>query len=76
MLIEFLDYSNKYTLSPLIRYSLIGLREHIKKRPPLATTEKVQQLVRVRLMIKSTSIKSLEYLFVPKYPTCSHVNRQ
>ncbi|KAL2519589.1 Anthranilate phosphoribosyltransferase [Abeliophyllum distichum] len=27
-------------------YSLIGLREHIKKRPPLATTEKVQQLVR------------------------------
>ncbi|OWM76102.1 hypothetical protein CDL15_Pgr009748 [Punica granatum] len=29
-------------------YSLIGLREHIKKRPPLATTEKVQQLVRAR----------------------------
>ncbi|CAI0390387.1 unnamed protein product [Linum tenue] len=27
-------------------YSLIQLREHIKKRPPLATTEKVQQLVR------------------------------
>ncbi|CAN0896263.1 Anthranilate phosphoribosyltransferase [Linum grandiflorum] len=27
-------------------YSLIKLREHIKKRPPLATTEKVQQLVR------------------------------
>ncbi|PIM98154.1 hypothetical protein CDL12_29365 [Handroanthus impetiginosus] len=27
-------------------YSLIGLREHIKKRPPLATTEKVQQFVR------------------------------
>ncbi|XP_047332174.1 anthranilate phosphoribosyltransferase [Impatiens glandulifera] len=27
-------------------YSLIGLREHIKKRPPLATTEKVQQYVR------------------------------
>ncbi|KAK2983348.1 hypothetical protein RJ640_016086 [Escallonia rubra] len=27
-------------------HSLIGLREHIKKRPPLATTEKVQQLVR------------------------------
>ncbi|XP_073295188.1 uncharacterized protein [Primulina huaijiensis] len=26
--------------------SLIGLREHIKKRPPLATTEKVQQFVR------------------------------
>lgn len=29
------------------RYSLVGLREHIKKRPPLATTEKVQQLIRV-----------------------------
>ncbi|KAF2301665.1 hypothetical protein GH714_028556 [Hevea brasiliensis] len=29
-------------------YSLIGLREHIKKRPPLATTEKVQQFVRAR----------------------------
>lgn len=29
-------------------YSVIGLREHIKKRPPLATTEKVQQLVRAR----------------------------
>ncbi|KAK3041839.1 hypothetical protein RJ639_000355 [Escallonia herrerae] len=29
-------------------HSLIGLREHIKKRPPLATTEKVQQLVRAR----------------------------
>ncbi|CAN1152254.1 Anthranilate phosphoribosyltransferase [Linum perenne] len=29
-------------------YSLIGLREHIKKRPPLATTEKVQQLVRAK----------------------------
>ncbi|KFK41469.1 hypothetical protein AALP_AA2G134800 [Arabis alpina] len=27
-------------------YSLIGMREHIKKRPPLATTEKVQQFVR------------------------------
>eukprot|EP00268_Persea_americana_P054057 TRINITY_DN6164_c0_g1_i5.p1 TRINITY_DN6164_c0_g1~~TRINITY_DN6164_c0_g1_i5.p1 ORF type:complete len:422 (-),score=75.75 TRINITY_DN6164_c0_g1_i5:688-1953(-) len=27
-------------------YSLVGLREHIKKRPPLATTEKVQQFVR------------------------------
>ncbi|KAK3416756.1 hypothetical protein EUGRSUZ_H02516 [Eucalyptus grandis] len=27
-------------------YSLIGLREHIKKRPPLATSEKVQQYVR------------------------------
>ncbi|KAL1539330.1 anthranilate phosphoribosyltransferase [Salvia divinorum] len=29
-------------------YSLIELREHIKKRPPLATTEKVQQLVRAK----------------------------
>ncbi|XP_068641483.1 uncharacterized protein [Aristolochia californica] len=27
-------------------YSLIGLREHIKKRPPLATSEKVQQYLR------------------------------
>ncbi|KAK2354647.1 anthranilate phosphoribosyltransferase [Trifolium repens] len=27
-------------------YSLIGIREHIKKRPPLATTEKVQQYVK------------------------------
>ncbi|CAN6844399.1 unnamed protein product [Brassica oleracea] len=27
-------------------YSLVGMREHIKKRPPLATTEKVQQFVR------------------------------
>ncbi|XP_010415741.1 PREDICTED: uncharacterized protein LOC104701698 isoform X1 [Camelina sativa] len=27
-------------------YSLIEMREHIKKRPPLATTEKVQQFVR------------------------------
>lgn len=29
------------------RFSLVGLREHIKKRPPLATSEKVQQFVRV-----------------------------
>ncbi|ONK81230.1 uncharacterized protein A4U43_C01F26780 [Asparagus officinalis] len=29
-------------------YSLIGLREHIKKRPPIATSEKVQQFVRAR----------------------------
>ncbi|KAI8527011.1 hypothetical protein RHMOL_Rhmol12G0043400 [Rhododendron molle] len=29
-------------------YSLIGLREHIKKRPPVATSEKVQQFVRSR----------------------------
>ncbi|KAK9707411.1 hypothetical protein RND81_07G196000 [Saponaria officinalis] len=29
-------------------YSLIGLREHIQKRPPLATSEKVQQFVMAR----------------------------
>ncbi|XVE74980.1 hypothetical protein DITRI_Ditri12bG0061400 [Diplodiscus trichospermus] len=29
-------------------YSLIGLREQIKKRPPLATTEKVQQFIRAK----------------------------
>ncbi|KAF0895949.1 hypothetical protein E2562_018022 [Oryza meyeriana var. granulata] len=29
-------------------YSIIGLREHIKKRPPLATSEKVQQFVRAK----------------------------
>ncbi|KAL3512684.1 hypothetical protein ACH5RR_025401 [Cinchona calisaya] len=29
-------------------YSLVGLREHIKKRPPLATSEKIQQIVRAR----------------------------
>ncbi|OMO80081.1 Glycosyl transferase, family 3 [Corchorus olitorius] len=29
-------------------YSLIGVREHIKKRPPLATTEKVQQFIRAK----------------------------
>ncbi|KAH1239067.1 hypothetical protein GmHk_08G023589 [Glycine max] len=28
-------------------YSLIKIREHIKKRPPLATTEKVQQYVKL-----------------------------
>uniref|UniRef100_J3L9B9 Glycosyl transferase family 3 domain-containing protein n=1 Tax=Oryza brachyantha TaxID=4533 RepID=J3L9B9_ORYBR len=28
--------------------SIIGIREHIKKRPPLATSEKVQQFVRAR----------------------------
>ncbi|RDX76428.1 trpD, partial [Mucuna pruriens] len=27
-------------------YSLIGIREHIKKRPPLSTSEKVQQYVK------------------------------
>lgn len=29
-------------------YSLIDLREHIKKRPPVATSEKVQQFVKAR----------------------------
>ncbi|KAL4198952.1 hypothetical protein AMTRI_Chr03g142540 [Amborella trichopoda] len=29
-------------------YSLLGMREHMKKRPPLATAEKVQQYVRAR----------------------------
>ncbi|KAB1207860.1 Anthranilate phosphoribosyltransferase [Morella rubra] len=29
-------------------YSLTSLREHIKKRPPVATTEKVQQFVKAR----------------------------
>lgn len=29
-------------------YSMVGLREHIKKRPPLATSEKVQQFIRAR----------------------------
>ncbi|KAM5567902.1 anthranilate phosphoribosyltransferase [Rosa sericea] len=29
-------------------YSLLKLREHIKKRPPLATSEKVQQFVKAR----------------------------
>lgn len=36
--------------SLLCSYSLLGIREHIKKRPPLATTEKVQQLVKVGLV--------------------------
>lgn len=29
-------------------YSLIGVREHIKKRPPVATAEKIQQFVKAR----------------------------
>jgi hypothetical protein len=29
------------------RYSLVDLREHIKKRPPIATTEKVQHYIKV-----------------------------
>ncbi|XP_065873704.1 uncharacterized protein [Euphorbia lathyris] len=40
-------YISQREASPSL-YSLIGLREHIKKRPPLATTEKVQQFVRAR----------------------------
>lgn len=35
------------------RYSLISLREHIKKRPPIATAEKVQQFVRVIVDLSS-----------------------
>jgi hypothetical protein len=30
----------------LSRYSLVDLREHIKKRPPIATTEKVQHYIK------------------------------
>nr|XP_009393611.1 PREDICTED: uncharacterized protein LOC103979259 [Musa acuminata subsp. malaccensis] len=40
-------YLNQKEVHPSL-YSLIGLREHIKKRPPLATAEKVQQFVRAR----------------------------
>lgn len=36
-----------FDLVVFCRHSIIGLREHIKKRPPLATSEKVQQFVRV-----------------------------
>jgi len=44
-------------------HSLIGLREHIKKRPPIATTEKVQQYVKgeegsLSLTTKSRSINA------------------
>ena len=38
------------------RYSLVGMRKHIKKRPPLATTEKVQQFVRVRGSIRGDRV--------------------
>lgn len=41
----------------LCRYSLISLREHIKKRPPLATTEKVQQLVKVSHIIYGVRVR-------------------
>ncbi|XAR48095.1 Anthranilate phosphoribosyltransferase [Bertholletia excelsa] len=42
--VGFAYISQREAIPPL--HSLIGLREHIKKRPPLATTEKVQQFVR------------------------------
>ncbi|CAK8561971.1 unnamed protein product [Lathyrus sativus] len=38
-------YVSQHEARPSL-YSLIGIREHIKKRPPLATTEKVQQYVK------------------------------
>ncbi|CAN1837687.1 hypothetical protein LINPERHAP1_LOCUS35169 [Linum perenne] len=41
-------YISQHKAHPSL-YSLIGLWEHIKKRPPLAMTEKVQQLVRALL---------------------------
>ncbi|WOL01233.1 hypothetical protein Cni_G09947 [Canna indica] len=40
-------FVNQKEVQPSL-YSLIGLREHIKKRPTLATAEKVQQFVRAR----------------------------
>lgn len=33
------------------RYSLVDLREHIKKRPPIATTEKVQHYIKVSFLL-------------------------
>ncbi|PKA63903.1 hypothetical protein AXF42_Ash004913 [Apostasia shenzhenica] len=39
------SYVNQAAARPSL-HSLIGLREHMKKRPPLATSEKVQQFVR------------------------------
>ncbi|EEF34472.1 anthranilate phosphoribosyltransferase [Ricinus communis] len=44
--VGFAYISQREACPPL--YSLTGLREHIKKRPPLATTEKVQQFVRAQ----------------------------
>ncbi|XVE85135.1 hypothetical protein DITRI_Ditri17bG0067700 [Diplodiscus trichospermus] len=43
-------YISQHEARPSL-YSLIGLREHIKKRPPLATTEKIQQFIRVRMFV-------------------------
>ncbi|KAG9147644.1 hypothetical protein Leryth_015721 [Lithospermum erythrorhizon] len=40
-------YVSQREASPSL-YSVVGLREHIKKRPPPATTEKIQQIVRSR----------------------------
>ncbi|KAG0498390.1 hypothetical protein HPP92_003081 [Vanilla planifolia] len=40
-------YVNQKEAHPSLN-SLIGLREHIKKRPPQATSEKVQQFLRAR----------------------------
>lgn len=39
-------FSNTLLARPC-RYSLVDLREHIKKRPPIATTEKVQHYLKV-----------------------------
>ncbi|KMZ62099.1 hypothetical protein ZOSMA_48G00180 [Zostera marina] len=40
-------YLSQRETSPSL-HSIIGLREHIKKRPPFSSTEKVQQFVRAR----------------------------
>ena len=56
-------------LNMVCRYSLIGLREHMKKRVPLATIEKVQQLVRVSILKSQSefwvSNKSWNYFHNP-----------
>ncbi|KAG5520811.1 hypothetical protein RHGRI_033399 [Rhododendron griersonianum] len=44
----YVNITNFFSLPTFFLYSLIGLREHIKKRPPVATSEKVQQFVRAR----------------------------
>lgn len=63
-----------FTFSLYRRFSLVGLREHIKKRPPLATSEKVQQYVRVGKIIVyeyeikfkffSPPVRSLTFFFL------------
>lgn len=63
-----------FTFSSYRRFSLVGLREHIKKRPPLATSEKVQQYVRVwKIIVYEYEIKfnffpppltSLTFIFI------------